>query len=190
MSDFETEFARRNALSHALAMARCLQDRSFPDMRQTAEESLIRHLPSLRPEDAAWINREEVRSLLQALDPARPAVTVAILGALGQVDDRRAIRYVEELFGRLSQTNDASEILVRDAAYDCLVRLREYAARAKQSNVLLRGSQSPTGGPQSIILLRAASKTGSNASIELLRPSEAAEVNEAPGMEKHDDPSL
>ena len=189
MSDFEAEFSRRNALSHVLAMAPCLQDRSFPDMRHTAEKLLIEHLPSLRPEDADWINREEVRSLLLALDPTRPALTVAILGALGQVGDRRAIRYVENLFGRITQTNDAAETLVRDSAYECLVCLREHADRAKQSSGLLRGSQKPGGGSHSI-LLRAASKTNSTASAELLRPGDAEAAGDILSEEKVDDPSF
>ena len=189
MSDFEAEFSRRNALSHVLAMAPCLQDRSFPAMRTTAEKLLIDHLPSLRPEDADWINREEVRSLMLALDPARPPLTIAILGALGQVGDRRAIRYVESLFGRIAQTDAADESLVRDAAHECLVRLCEHAARAKQSSGLLRGSQKPDGGSHSI-LLRAASKTISTASAELLRPGEAESAGDNSSEEKDDDPSV
>src|ERR1051326_118641 len=154
-------------------MARCLQDRHFPEMRQAASDMMIRHLPRLRPEDALWVDREEVRLLLRALDPARPLLTVAILGAMGQVGGTRAIRPVQALCGRVAETVNADEALVRDAAYECLVRLRELAAREKQSSVLLRGSQQPASGAKSE-LLRAAAVSGPTASAELLRPGNSA----------------
>jgi len=187
MSDFEAEFARRNALSHALAMSHCLQDH-LPEMRATAETSLVRNLPSLRREDSEWIDRAQMRALLVAMDPMRPAITVAILNAVANVGDKRAIRQVEGLFGRIAQTDDPNEQLVRDAAYACLVSLREHAKRAKQSDLLLRGSNKPVAATKSI-LLRAAAKSGESPAAELLRADCAGRDDGASGKETNDDSS-
>jgi len=189
MSDFETEFIRRNALSHVLSMARCLNDRHFPDMRRTAEERLTRHLPSLRAEDREWVNPEEIGALTYALSVRTPALTVAILGALGQVGDRRAIWSVEQLIQDLyqkPQASDSEDGVIFDAASKCLERLREHADRTKQANVLLRGAQQPVGDQQSI-LLRAASKAESTASTELLRPDDSPECRDVLRKEKAND---
>lgn len=166
MTDFETEFARRNALSHALAMAPCLQDH-FLEMRETAETSLIRILPSLRAEDRDWIDPEEMRALLKALDPARVGVTIAILKALMQVGDKRALPYVTALFARLGDRAHPEARQVRAAAYDCLLYLRAHAIRSNQSELLLRGSHQPAG---EAILLRPAQEASPGPVDDLLRP--------------------
>src|SRR5471032_3026827 len=98
MTDFETEFARRNALSHALAMAHCLLHDNFLEMRETAEISLIRHLPSLCPEDRIWVDPVEIRALAGALNQGSPALTLALLEALAKVGDRKALPKVEALW--------------------------------------------------------------------------------------------
>jgi hypothetical protein len=170
MTDFEAEFVRRNVLCHALAMAPCLRDEAS-EMRRTAEDSLTRHLPTVQPEDIAWITEEQVRSLLAAVDPRRPDLTVAILNAVRHVGDRRAIAAVTGLFGRIAQTDHPDEIAVRDAAYSCLVHLRERAAQTKVAASLLRGSQRPAS-ESATILLRPADGTAAPPATELLRAAE------------------
>jgi hypothetical protein len=171
MTDFETEFARRNALSHSLAMAPCLHDH-YLDMRETAEASLIRHLPSLCPEDRDWVDPEEIRTLIDAMSVERPDLTIAILKALEQVDDGRSIQQVEAVLRWTRRGTDNRYWRLNVAAHSCLKSLREQAARSLQSQSLLRGSQLPTGGERST-LLRPAHETAPIASSELLRPSDA-----------------
>jgi hypothetical protein len=171
MTDFETEFARRNALSHSLAMAPCLHG-PFADMRETAEISLIRHLPKLCPDDRDWVDPEEIRALIGAMSVQRPDLTIAILKALEQVGDKKAIPPVEGLFRQIGQATSTDYMRMRAVAYDCLLCLRDHASRTRQSQFLLRGSQLPTGGAPST-LLRPAQETDSTASTELLRPSDA-----------------
>ena len=183
MSDFEVEFARRNALTQALAMAPCLLHDNFLEMRDTAEASLIRHLPSLCAEDRAWVNPVEIRALADALDQGSPALRLALLGALGKVGDRRVLRKVEALWRQVQRSDAEDAERLRTATYNCMARLREHTARTKQSQILLRASGQPTVGAHST-LLRPAREATSSASTELLRPGPPATAPRA------DEPTL
>jgi hypothetical protein len=170
MSDFETEFARRNALTQALAMAPCLLHDNFLEMRDTAEASLIRHLPSLKLEDRAWVNAEEIHALAEALDNEDPALRLALLAALSKVGDRRVLRRVEALWRDIQDSETEAADRLRAATYNCMASLREHIALTNQSQTLLRGSAAPTAGPNST-MLRPTQSAVSSAPTELLRPT-------------------
>jgi hypothetical protein len=171
MTDFETEFKRRSALSHAMAMAPCLHDH-FLEMRETAEKSLILHLPDIVPPDREWIDPEEMRAIVNAISVERMNLTIAILKALEHVGDARATPRVEEVRRAAARGNDVDSRRLRAAADLCLQCLRQNSERSMQYQSLLRGSVAPAEVAAST-LLRAAHKTEVTASAELLRPGEA-----------------
>jgi hypothetical protein len=171
MADFETEFTRRNSLSHALAMTPCLRDH-FLGMRETAEASLIRHLPSLVPDDRSWVHESEIQALAGALNPESAQLTVALLDALCELGDRRVLRKVEALFMQVAESTKPEADELRAATYRCMVTLRERAVQTGYSQSLLRGSNQPATVLQSS-LLRPAGDPAGTASSELLRPGEA-----------------
>jgi hypothetical protein len=106
------------------------------------------------------------------MHPRRAPLTLAVLGALRHIGDKRAIFDVEQLCSRIEVSADAEERLIRDAANDCLICLRERAARAQAAGTLLRASQQSEGGARSI-LLRAADGSASVEPAELLRAADA-----------------
>ena len=171
MTNFESEFVRRNELSHALAMACLLQDH-FLEMRETAERSLIRVLPGLLSEDRVWVDSEQVAALAAALNADTPALTLTLLEALGKVGDRRAIRKVQALRIEVASRSDVESNSLRNAADSCIAQLKSTAAHVTQAQTLLRASRSPTAGASST-MLRPAGAAPEAESTELMRASAA-----------------
>ena len=171
MTNFESEFVRRNELSHALAMA-CLLDDHFLEMRKTAEHSLLRVLPGLLPEDRAWVDSIQVAALAAALKADTPVLTLTLLEALGKVGDRRAIRRVQALRSEVASRTDVESNSLRNAADSCIALLKSTAAHVRQSQTLLRASRSPTAGASST-MLRPADAAPTAESTELMRASAA-----------------
>jgi hypothetical protein len=163
-----------------LAMACRSGDKVTSDV---AAEGLVGLLPRLHASDAQHISPEGMDSLLALLDPRRPrALQMAIVQALQQVGDARAIPAVERILdpspgvaglaGLLDRTLTASAERetedLRRAAEDCLRTLRERAENDRQRSTLLRPSQDPA--PAAATLLRPAG-AGRASSDGLLRPA-------------------
>jgi len=168
MSDFETEFARRNELSHALAMVHCLQDH-FLEMRETAEKSLIRHLPKLLPADRDWVDEVAIRAMSEALTADRIPISIALLNALAHVGDEKILRRIISFWHQISASSHPNAESLEPAAMHCIECLQNYTVQSKQARTLLRGSEQPPA-PIDTILLRPAAEAATSASAELLRP--------------------
>jgi hypothetical protein len=115
--------------------------------RVVAHEALADLLPRLRAEDAPLLTREHRARLYRALRfssrfqwPIHKDVplVVAILKALEQVGDARALPEVERLAVR------SREPRIRTAAQSCLPALRERIAQEREQARLLRPADSPS----------------------------------------------
>jgi hypothetical protein len=177
MSDFETEFARRNELSHALAMVHCLQDH-FLEMRETAEKSLVRHLPKMVPGDRDWVDDREIRAMSEALHADRLALTVALLFGLSHVGDEKILRRIISFWHQVSASGHPNVASLRPATMQCIECLQNHTVQLKQARTLLRGSEEPPI-PIDTILLRPAGDPATCASAELLRPGPLAPETES-----------
>jgi len=102
-------------------------------VRRGAEEALHKLLPRVRAGDAAYITAEPMQALLSLLETGSDSLRIALLQALEQIGDERAIPYVNYLivFGPSS---------VRRRAQECLPYLEERARLARESATLLRAS--------------------------------------------------
>ena len=93
-----------------------------PDMKGMAQEALVNLLPRLQASDSNVLNAEQRGHLYAALKGTHRALVLAILKALEQVGDAKAIPFVEALAAK----NDlgATNLEVRRAAKECLPYLR------------------------------------------------------------------
>jgi hypothetical protein len=144
---------------------------TIADIRVQVEQALIRELPKLKASDAPLLNEEQRYYLYQALTTRNNTnLILAILKALEQVGDEKAIPFVERLAE--GKANFKSQE-VRKAAATCLPYLREQAAKQKEHQTLLRPSSAAdvvTTAPDT--LLRPAQYGGSTTEPqELLRAS-------------------
>jgi len=133
-------------------------------------KALTRLLPRLRPPDADLLDADQRACLYRALESAADSTSdaydvefaVAILGAIGQVGDRRALRLVRRLASEEETTRNEARICA--AAQACLPLLE---ARVHQT--LLRPADvSAFAVPET--LLRPAKNTADTPPERLLRP--------------------
>jgi len=147
--------------SHVIGpLSYCLSDKD-PDVRKSLSPALKAHLPRVQATDRAQFTPEVMDALVKALDGKDRDLTLAILKALEQIGDGRALEAVERL---ASKSKDAR---VRQAAEECLPALRESAEIARQSAILLR----PAEAPADATLLRPAGKGEAEEAL-LLRPAD------------------
>ncbi|HLI48566.1 MAG TPA: hypothetical protein VKV18_07780 [Chthonomonas sp.] len=120
-------------------------------VRQAADRALRRLLPQVKASDAKYINNEQMNALLLLLASSDSEMQVAILKALEQIGDERALVVVEQL-----ATSDLPEVKaeVRDAARACLPYLHAKARLAAERATLLRGTVAPVSSAQPDELLR------------------------------------
>lgn len=138
--------------------------------KQVARSVLKRLLPRLTATDHDLLTSAQKHSLLILLTMRYDDVdlTLAILKALEQIGDEKAIPVVEELSHEPAASVNMRR--VRDAANDCLPFLRARVKQAEQSQMLLRASM--PDAPDT--LLRAASaQPDVTPAEELLRPQES-----------------
>ncbi len=127
-----------------------------PTLTHRAMQALTNLLPRIRASDAAYIDAEGMQALILLLPDAPETVQLALLQALEQVGDKRAIPAVSELA-------DSPEVRpdIQKAAAECLPALRQRARLVRDSATLLRAS---------------AAETPTEAASQLLRPVSGAPV--------------
>lgn len=113
-----------------LAVARKDGDKA---VKYAAEDALQALLPRVRASDAAYITSEQMNALLTLGYHADSNIRTALLAALEQVGDARAVPVVQNLL------TDPKES-VRERAAQCLPFLEERVRRAQESMTLLRAS--------------------------------------------------
>lgn len=134
----------------------------------TIEESLLQILSSIKASDRNKIESSAMMTLIGALSSKWPKLALAILKALEQVGDERALPKVEAMFRELKGANGQTQRQLREAAEACLPYLRQKAEIASQSRTLLRASSVSHEEDESV-LLRPSHSAGSTDSSELLR---------------------
>jgi HEAT repeat protein len=144
------------------AFAFYLSDRN-KGIRVAAANALKKLLPRVQASDKQYITQEEMDTLIRALGGKDHLLTIAILRALEQVGDEKALPKVERL------AEDGSKPLeVHRAAEACLPYLRLRAQQAEQAQTLLRAASSTAVAPDT--LLRPAVGSAPAQADQLLRP--------------------
>lgn len=105
-------------------------------IQHTASEALLALLPRVRPDHAVHIAPIQMNALLELAFRSHSSMQIAVLQALEQIGDGRAIPVVQNL--ALSPHR-----AVREQARQCLPFLTTRARKAEQSATLLRGAVSP-----------------------------------------------
>jgi len=133
-----------------------------------AAQLLTRLLPRFRASDAKLLTDGQHTALLRTLNRtnATPEYFVAVLKALEQIGDARALPVVESLATGRRAT--IAPRRVQAAAQDCLPFLRVRCDQQRASQTLLRASDA--AGMQTDTLLRPAQGGGTTEATELLRP--------------------
>jgi hypothetical protein len=144
--------------------ARELDDKGIT---QNVEEALTRLLPRLTASDAHLFSEPQRESMARALKSKDSLFVIAVLRALEQVGDEKALPEVQKLLEK--KTTDPLQLQVKEAAQECLPFLKIRAEQAELARTLLRAS-SDTGSPDT--LLRPAHFTGSESANELLRAAD------------------
>jgi hypothetical protein len=130
----------------------------WPDaeMRHVAALALIQLLPKMRASDAGLLTASQRGCLYRLLKPENAEETeellLAILTALEQVGDEKAVPYVQSLANHFPAT--VAQKRVTDAAIQCLPYLEERVQQNRFSQTLLRSSQAEEVGAD--VLLRPA----------------------------------
>lgn len=145
-------------------LIRCLEEKSS-DMDVVAADALKVLLPQVKASDRQYVSDAEIAILLKQLDGTDFTLTVAILKALEQIGDEKALQQVERM-AQLPYSRNYPKRVV-EAAQECLPFLQQRAEQSRQANTLLRASESSTS-PET--LLRAAQEETSVPPEELLRP--------------------
>lgn len=138
-------------------------------------KTLCRLLPQLRSSHAALFTGSQKQDLLRLLSIGAStdnadeksvivSVTLQTLKALEQIGDESAIPAVQNLASPILNQN----MMVRQAASECLEYLRLNAGKQREMQTLLRASAATTAAPDT--LLRPASGSMDTAPEQLLRP--------------------
>ena len=144
-------------------LAVALRDGDAP-MRRLAETALLKLLPNVQASHAGFLDNDQVSALLAIGEQEDAALKVALLRALEQIGDSRAIPIVEQLL-----TDNWK--MVRNQAAQCLPFLRERERRARESATLLRASDRNAAVSSAHLLRPAIDSRQDTKSDELLRPS-------------------
>jgi hypothetical protein len=100
------------------------------------------------------------------------ALVLAILKALEQIGDEKAVRYVEKV--ALGKTKTSKNEAVRIAAAECLEFLNRHKQNQGDKQILLRSSSVPPAAPQE--LLRPAQSVAETEPRQLLRATSSEET--------------
>ncbi|MCW3100055.1 MAG: hypothetical protein JWL77_5673 [Chthonomonadaceae bacterium] len=136
-----------------------------PSVRHSAQQALVNLLPRVRASDAAYVDAEGMKALISLLREEYDPLRLAILQALEQIGDERAIFMVMDLRDSPHIHRD-----VRQAAAECLPALENRARMARESATLLRASSALNPADSSSVLLRPASAAPA-AADNLLHPA-------------------
>lgn len=151
-------------------LASCLADKDN-EIKRMAVEALKRLLPQVKATDRRYISSEEMDLLLKQLSGKDSVLTIAILKALEQIGDEKALAEVEWL----AENDEDAPAEVRQAAQDCLPFLRIRAEEVRQAQTLLRAS-APVTEIAPDTLLRPAQGSVEADPNQLLRAQSAPEV--------------
>ncbi len=139
-----------------------------PSIAATAEKALIQRLPQMRASDAAYLAPEQRDCLYRALGQRALELSLAILKALEQIGDQRALPLVSKLAEQEARTHQEKQI--KEAAKACLPYLVDRTLEGRAGNMLLRAASQPEAPPDT--LLRPAQAVVSEADAQdLLRAS-------------------
>ncbi len=149
------------------------------DIRKGAAEALLRLLPRLTATDSWLLDDHQhgclYRALaLRGLTKQRADLLIAILHALEQIGDDRAVRCVEKLIGMEAYT--ASEKRVIAVAQQCLPGICARASQSQDPALLLRASALREAAVET--LLRPAKASQPAESQQLLRVSASDQAEE------------
>jgi hypothetical protein len=140
---------------------------TITEVKYLAAGALIRELPKLKASDAHLLNDEQRGYLYQALEGSDKQLILAILRALEQIGDEKAVPYVERLAEKAGGDRQ-----IRETATACLPYLEARAATQRASRTLLRpSSASAVATPASNTLLRPAQYSSPTEPEQLLRAS-------------------
>ncbi len=151
-------------------------------LRQQAQDALLKLLPRIRASDATYIDAEGMKALIGLLREDFDPLRLAILQALEQIGDERAVPMVMDL-----RDSPRVRLEVRQAAAECLPALENRARLARESATLLRASSGLSPTEASSVLLRPASSAEA-AADNLLRPVENEVVASSAQLETTDLP--
>jgi hypothetical protein len=154
------------------------------ELRRRAQQALTRLLPRLQASDVGLLNAYQRGCLYRALgrsmqselspDDEALAFILAILKALEQVGDRKAIPAVRQLLKARPAWSGERLEQIHEAAESCLQFLQARTDQEAKGQELLRASRMPGATPET--LLRAAQGAGPTPPEQLLR-STAAKQN-------------
>lgn len=158
------------------------QDRDS-ELNYYAQQALLNLLPRVRASDAAYIDAEGMAALIELLRVDYDALRLALLPALEQIGDERAIPMVMGV-----RDSPRVRLEVRQAAAECLPALENRVRLARESATLLRASSGVGPSEAAAQLLRPT--TGAPAATDhLLRPA-ATGSGTPPEPLKTTDPTL
>ena len=157
-----------------LAEALTLND---DDLKRVVREAMMQSLPLLQASDSALISPEQRGYLYKALYTMNADFVLALLKALEQVGDAKAIPYVEKLAAGEYTAKISKK--VREEAKVCLEFLRQRAPHQEANETLLRAARSQAATPET--LLRPAVSNSETLSEQLLRAANSSRTeNDAP----------
>ncbi|HLK58533.1 MAG TPA: hypothetical protein VKU00_18330 [Chthonomonadaceae bacterium] len=133
-----------------------------PAVREVAEKALLKLLPRVLASHASSINADQMNALLSIAYREDEDLKLALLQALEQIGDVRAIPAVREmqLYGSFQ---------VREQAARCMPFLEERVRRSRESVTLLRAADINATAPEE--LLRPATDQVDTPPEQLLRPT-------------------
>jgi hypothetical protein len=142
------------------------------NMRMLASSALQDILPQLQASDDHLMNAEQRSKLYNVLKRARfkqdTLLMVAILKALEQIGDEKALPMVENL-SKIEPRN-GMERSVKAAALECLPALTERVEKQRRAQTLLRPAAAPDNPAE--VLLRPVHGAAPGDPEKLLRPSQ------------------
>lgn len=155
------------------------------ETRDVANLGLMKLLPLFQHSNAVVLSNEGMDALISLLGKGKPPLRIAILKALEQVGDERAVPAVERLTNSFVSLGDFYALMavrrsiwphapyletgqVRDAARECLPYLLARAEQKRFSSTLLRAADEPTEIDRTLLRAAASTETPED---QLLRPA-------------------
>lgn len=138
------------------------------DVAKEANEALVGLLPQLKASDAHLLNDEQRSILYKQIRGKDTKLILAILKALEQVGDEKAVPFVQERIDRKHSSGDV--LRIQTAAQECMPALKARVEQERAAHTLLRATTANES--DSDVLLRPAAGAGADSTI-LLQPVES-----------------
>lgn len=138
------------------------------DVTREAAEALLILLPQLKASDAHLLNDEQRSILYKQIRGKDTKLILAILKALEQVGDEKAVPFVQERIDRKHSSGDV--LRIQTAAQECMPALKARVEQERAAHTLLRATTANES--DSDVLLRPAAGAGADSTI-LLQPVES-----------------